>query len=93
MKKSNLYLSAAVMSAFALTSCDTGQKTGGDTAAQTDNEKCYGVAKAGKNQCGAKEAGTSCEGSSTVDADPNAWVYLPKGMCERIVGGNLTHGG
>lgn len=89
MKKSNLYLSAAVMSAFALSGCDTGQQSGGG-AAQADMEKCYGISKAGKNDCAASEAGTSCAGTSTVDSDPNAWMYLPKGKCESIVGGSLT---
>jgi uncharacterized membrane protein len=57
-----------------------------DKAAQT--EKCYGVAKAGKNDC----AGTShsCQGLSKKDADGKEWVKLPKGTCERIVGGSLT---
>ena len=90
MKKSNLYLCAAVLSAFALTGCDMGKKADGD-AAKVENEKCYGIAKAHKNQCNASEAGTSCEGTSKVDSDPNAWIYLPKGMCDRIVGGSLTH--
>ena len=92
MKKSNLYLSAAVMSAFALSGCDMGKKADGD-AAKSDMEKCYGIAKAHKNDCGASEAGTSCQGTSKVDGNPNAWVYVgPKGVCEKIVGGSLTHG-
>ena len=89
MKKSNLYLAAAVLSAFALSGCDTGKKADGD-AASMDMERCYGIAKAGKNDCKASEAGTSCQGTSTVDSDPNAWLYLPKGKCESIVGGKLT---
>lgn len=90
MKKSNLYLSAAIISAFALSGCDMGKKDNGDAAAP-EMEKCYGIAKAGKNDCKASEAGTSCQGTSTVDGDPNAWLYLPKGKCESIVGGSLTH--
>lgn len=51
-------------------------------------EKCYGVAKAGKNDCAAGP-GTSCAGTATVDAQGNAWMFVPKGSCERLVGGTL----
>ncbi|MES9988195.1 MAG: DUF2282 domain-containing protein [Candidatus Thiodiazotropha endolucinida] len=53
-----------------------------------DTEKCYGVAKAGKNDCAAGP-GTSCAGTSTVDAQGNAWMLVLKGTCEKIVGGSL----
>ena len=43
-------------------------------------EKCYGVAKAGKNDCKAG-AGTSCAGSSTRDYQGNAWKLVPAGTC------------
>ncbi|MFL0355598.1 DUF2282 domain-containing protein [Erythrobacter sp. GH1-10] len=46
-------------------------------------EKCYGVAKAGKNDCAAGP-GTSCAGTSTKDYQGNAWKYVPKGTCEDI---------
>jgi uncharacterized membrane protein len=52
-------------------------------------EKCYGVAKAGKNDCKAG-AGTSCAGSSTKDSQGNAWMYVAKGTCEKLVGGSLA---
>jgi uncharacterized membrane protein len=48
------------------------------------NQKCYGIALAGENDCKAG-AGTSCEGTSTVDYQGNAWTYTPKGVCEHIV--------
>ena len=47
-------------------------------------DKCYGIALAGENDCAAG-AGTSCEGTSTVDFQGNAWTYSPKGSCEFIV--------
>lgn len=50
-------------------------------------EKCYGVARAGRNDC--FFAGNSCAGTSRVDRDPAAWIYAPRGSCERIVGGSL----
>lgn len=51
-------------------------------------EKCAGVVKAGKNDCGAN--GHSCAGQAKVDSDPNEWVYLPKGACDKIVGGSVV---
>ena len=51
-------------------------------------EKCFGVAKAGKNDCAAGP-GTTCAGTSTVDAQGNAWMYVPQGTCEKLVGGSL----
>ena len=52
-------------------------------------EKCYGIAKAGKNDC-ASTGNNSCGGTSKVNADPKAWIYVPEGYCERIVGGSKT---
>lgn len=43
-------------------------------------EKCYGVSKAGENQCAAGP-GTSCAGTSTIDYQTNAWVLVPTGTC------------
>jgi uncharacterized membrane protein len=52
-------------------------------------EKCYGISKAGKNDC-ASTGNNSCGGSQKVDQDPKAWIYVPEGYCERIVGGSKT---
>lgn len=46
-------------------------------------EKCYGVAKAGKNDCAAGP-GTSCAGTSTTDYQGNAWKLVAKGTCTKI---------
>jgi uncharacterized membrane protein len=59
------------------------------TAADAAKEKCYGVAKAGKNDCAAN--GHSCAGQAKVDNDPTEWKYVPKGECEKM-GGTLTAG-
>ena len=45
---------------------------------KADKEKCYGVAKAGQNDCAAGP-GTSCAGTSTVDYQGNAWKYVDGG--------------
>lgn len=52
-------------------------------------EKCYGVAKAGKNDC-ASTGNNSCGGTSKRDGDKKAWIFVPEGYCERIVGGSKT---
>jgi uncharacterized membrane protein len=51
-------------------------------------EKCFGVAKAGKNDC--QTATSSCAGTSKRDAQKDAWLSVPKGVCEKIIGGTLT---
>jgi len=53
-------------------------------------EKCYGVSKAGKNDCAG--AAHACAGQSTKSASAKEFVKLPKGTCERLVGGSLTPG-
>lgn len=53
-------------------------------------EKCYGVVKAGKNDCGNTAKTHSCAGQSTVDGDTGEWLALPTGVCEKLVGGSLT---
>ena len=51
-------------------------------------EKCYGVAKAGQNDC-ASTGNNSCGATSKINSDPKAWIYVPAGYCNRIVGGSL----
>jgi uncharacterized membrane protein len=52
-------------------------------------EKCAGIAKAGKNDCGATDGSHACAGQATVDSSPVEWVYTPEGTCEKIVGGKV----
>lgn len=58
--------------------------------AQGNMEKCYGVAKAGKNDC--QTAKSSCAGTSKTDAQADAWISVPKGTCDKLIGGKLTAG-
>ena len=55
-------------------------------ADKPDVEKCYGIAKAGKNDCAG--AAHACAGQSKKDAAATEWVSVPKGTCDRIVGGH-----
>jgi len=50
-------------------------------------EKCYGVVKAGQNDC--QTANSACAGTSKADGQKDAWIYVPQGACEKIVGGSL----
>ena len=56
-------------------------------ADQPAGEKCYGVVKAGANDC--ETATNSCAGTSAQDGQGDAWVLVPKGLCEKLVGGSL----
>jgi uncharacterized membrane protein len=58
--------------------------------AQGNTEKCFSIAKAGKNDC--QTATSSCAGTSKKDAQSDAWLSVPKGVCEKITGGKLTSG-
>src|SRR3990167_8306239 len=49
-------------------------------------ERCYGIAKVGQNDCGT--ASHMCAGESTIDNDKEAWISVPNGLCNRIVGGS-----
>jgi len=79
--KNTLTIAAALSTALLL---------GTAANAQGNIEKCYGVAKAGKNDC--QTASSSCAGTSKKDAQTDAWLSVPKGTCEKIAGGRLTAG-
>ncbi len=52
-------------------------------------EKCYGIVKAGMNDCGTN-TNNGCAGSAKVDSDKSAWIFLPVGLCKKIVNGSKT---
>ena len=54
----------------------------------SDTEKCYGVATAGKNDCGTAKHACAGQGAK-VDKDPAEWKYVAKGSCEKA-GGKTT---
>jgi len=79
MKTTTLAFAAAVAGALAAAPLVTAQAG--------DNEKCYGVSKAGKNDC--QTASSSCAGTAKRDGQADAWIYVPAGTCDKIVGGSL----
>ena len=81
MKNSKVTVASAITGLFALFVV-----SGAAMAGKPGMEKCYGVAKAGKNDC---QTNTSaCAGSSKTDNQKDAWIYVPKGTCSKIVGGS-----
>lgn len=63
----------------------------GAAAMAAGKEKCYGVALKGQNDCAAGP-GTTCQGTSTVDFQPNAWKFVIGGTCESIQVPSGGHG-
>lgn len=49
-------------------------------------ERCYGIAKVGRNECGNNHHG--CAGESKIDGDKEEWILVPTGLCNKIVGGS-----
>ena len=74
-------LSTAAFVAGAFAMAATGLQS--TTASAADQEKCYGISLAGKNDCAAGP-GTTCAGTSKIDFQGNAWTLVPKGSCEGL---------
>jgi uncharacterized membrane protein len=82
--KTRLLLASAIAAAIAVPAVISAQPA---PAPKFDAEKCYGIAKAGMNDC--QTANSSCAGTSKRDAQKDAWVYVPKGTCDRLVNSSL----
>jgi uncharacterized membrane protein len=78
---------SSVLGALALA---TAAAHAGPVAQPAGSEKCYGIAKAAKNDCGA--GAHSCAGEATMNKDKASFVYLPVGACSKIAGASLTPG-
>lgn len=51
-------------------------------------EKCFGIVKAGMNDCG--NASHNCGGEAKQDSDKNEWIFIPEGLCKKITGGSTS---
>ena len=51
-------------------------------AQNAGKEKCYGIAKAGQNDCANLSGSHSCAGQAKVDKSPEEWKYVAKGTCK-----------
>ena len=58
-------------------------------ADKKEKEKCFGVAKAGSNDCANATGTHSCAGQATSDKAPEEWNYVAKGTCDKL-GGKLA---
>ena len=58
-------------------------------AAAQEKEKCFGIAKAGQNDCSSASGSHSCAGQSKVDMDKMEWKYVAKGTCKGLKGLSL----
>jgi len=88
MKMHPALVASAMTAAIGLATASAVLAQGGPAPMPTFKaEKCFGVAKAGKNDC--QTATSSCAGTSRADGQKDAWLYVPAGTCERLVGGAL----
>jgi len=60
-------------------------------SAAGDKEKCYGIAKAGQNDCADARGAHSCAGQSKVDKGAAEWKYVAKGTCVPKERGSTTY--
>lgn len=80
MTPTRIAIAAALASALALPAAAQAQ-------GRMPIEKCYGVSRAGQNDCQTDHS--SCAGTSKKDNQPDAWIAVPKGTCQKIVGGTV----
>jgi len=59
---------------------------GFSTAQAADKDKCFGIAKAGQNDCASVTGSHSCAGQAKKDKDPAEWKFVAKGTCEKMGG-------
>lgn len=85
---SNKTLNTLLASAVALTAA--AGMAGQAEAMAEGKEKCYGVVKAGHNDCGNAAGTHSCAGHAEVDGGAGEWVTVPEGLCEKLVGGSTS---
>ena len=81
----NLIIASALVAALAVPLVSNAQ-SGPAPKPKFESEKCYGISKAGKNDC--QTANSSCAGTSRRDSQKDAWIYVPAGTCDRLVGGS-----
>lgn len=77
---------AAALAGMCFAGTSASAQTGGN--AKTDKEKCYGIVKAGQNDCASANGTHSCAGQAKTDNAGDEWKYVAKGTCEKM--GGLT---
>ena len=82
-------LQTILAGAIALTSAGIAS----DAMAKEGFEKCFGVVKAGVNDCAAVNKSHSCAGQASESGSLQEWVYVPEGLCDKLDGGSTVAGG
>ena len=85
MKRTTLFITAAAAVAAPVYFASAQTASGPAPEPKFKAEKCYGVAKAGGNDC--QTNNSSCAGTAKRDRQPDAWVYVPEGICGKLAGG------
>jgi uncharacterized membrane protein len=88
MNPNRLLAASAVASFLGLLASGAARADDAAPAKRPPQEKCYGVVKKGQNDCAS--ASHSCSNEAKADGEPGDWIWVPKGTCEKIVGGSLT---
>ena len=88
MQNTRYVITAAIaaLTSSGIFASTTAQAAGAVVCAE--QERCYGIAKAGKNDCATSSS--SCSGSAKQDNQKDAWIYVPKGTCQKVAGGMLA---
>jgi len=88
MQNTRFIITAAIaaLTSGGIFASTTAQAAGAVVCAE--QERCYGIAKAGKNDCATSSSG--CSGTAKQDNLKDAWIYVPKGTCQKVAGGMLA---
>ena len=86
MLKTKLLVGSALAAAASLAATGALAQTGPAEQPEFIFEKCYGVSKAGMNDC--QTSTHSCAGTATADNQGDAWIYVPSGTCAKLTGGS-----
>ena len=79
----NDIIPAALAGVLALGTLSTGSVQAAEKQAM---EKCFGIAKAGQNDCATSKTPHACAGQSKVDNDPQEYKFVKTGTCEKLGG-------
>jgi uncharacterized membrane protein len=82
-----LFIQSALASMLAFGAISAAQAA--PVAPDASKDKCFGVAKAGANDCASTTGSHSCAGQASTDNDPGDWKYVAKGTCDKL-GGSLA---
>jgi uncharacterized membrane protein len=87
MTRLSLKVGSALAALGALAATSAVAQTGPAPQPDYTFEKCYGIVKAGLNDC--QTSVHSCAGTSTADNQGDSWIYVPAGTCAKITGGSM----